>query len=252
MSRGISILQGLRPFDRAGVPTQVIAGVTLAALAIPEVMGYTSIAGMPVITGLYTIVLPVIVFAAARLVAPPGRRRRLRHGRGDGGRAGGAGGDRVVAVRRARRPPGHHGRRLPHPRPPPQTRFPGELPVPHRADRLPHRGRHPGRRRPGGRHARHPRGHGDHHRRPRVQRHHRQAHLHPREPRRHQLDDGRGDRGRAGHDPRVQALPPQDPRGVDRGDRCHRHQLVLGSGGRRRGHPRPPPERPSHSWASPT
>jgi MFS superfamily sulfate permease-like transporter len=41
----------------------VIAGVTLAALAIPEVMGYTKIAGMPVITGLYTILLPLLVFA---------------------------------------------------------------------------------------------------------------------------------------------------------------------------------------------
>jgi SulP family sulfate permease len=41
----------------------VLAGVTLAALAIPEVMGYTKIAGMPVITGLYTILLPLAVFA---------------------------------------------------------------------------------------------------------------------------------------------------------------------------------------------
>ena len=41
----------------------MIAGITLAALAIPEVMGYTKIAGMPVITGLYTILLPITVFA---------------------------------------------------------------------------------------------------------------------------------------------------------------------------------------------
>ena len=45
------------------IPTEVIAGITLAALAIPEVMGYSFIAGMPVITGLYTILLPVILFA---------------------------------------------------------------------------------------------------------------------------------------------------------------------------------------------
>ena len=42
---------------------ELVAGVTLAALAIPEVMGYSTIAGMPVITGLYTIVLPVFAFA---------------------------------------------------------------------------------------------------------------------------------------------------------------------------------------------
>ena len=57
------LLQGLLPLDRARVPAEALAGVTLAALAIPEVMGYATIAGMPVITGLYTIVLPVMVFA---------------------------------------------------------------------------------------------------------------------------------------------------------------------------------------------
>ena len=34
-------LQGLLPFDRARVPADIIAGLTLAALAIPEVMSYT-------------------------------------------------------------------------------------------------------------------------------------------------------------------------------------------------------------------
>ena len=57
------VLQGILPWNRSGVPTDIIAGVTLAALAIPEVMGYTSIAGMPVITGLYTIVIPLLLFA---------------------------------------------------------------------------------------------------------------------------------------------------------------------------------------------
>ena len=59
----LPLMQGLLPFDRATLGTQIVAGITLAALAIPEVMGYTSIAGMPVVTGLYTILLPVIVFA---------------------------------------------------------------------------------------------------------------------------------------------------------------------------------------------
>ncbi|HET6420972.1 MAG TPA: SulP family inorganic anion transporter [Geobacteraceae bacterium] len=40
-----------------------MAGLTLAALAIPEVMGYTKIAGTPVITGLYTILIPMALFA---------------------------------------------------------------------------------------------------------------------------------------------------------------------------------------------
>ena len=37
--------------------------MTLAAIGIPEVMGYTSIVGMPVVTGLYTILIPIAVFA---------------------------------------------------------------------------------------------------------------------------------------------------------------------------------------------
>ena len=63
ISRFVTILQGIRPFDKAMLSKDVVAGVTLAALAIPEVMGYTKIAGTPVITGLYTILLPAIAFA---------------------------------------------------------------------------------------------------------------------------------------------------------------------------------------------
>jgi high affinity sulfate transporter 1 len=37
--------------------------VTLAALAIPEVLGYAKIAGMPVVTGLYTMLVPLAAFA---------------------------------------------------------------------------------------------------------------------------------------------------------------------------------------------
>ena len=40
-----------------------MAGLTLAAIGIPEVMGYTKIAGMPVVTGLYTLVVPIALFA---------------------------------------------------------------------------------------------------------------------------------------------------------------------------------------------
>jgi high affinity sulfate transporter 1 len=57
------ILQGVLPIDPSRVSIDVVAGVTLAALAIPEVMGYTSISGTPVVTGLYTILLPIAVFA---------------------------------------------------------------------------------------------------------------------------------------------------------------------------------------------
>ena len=57
------MLKGIRPYNRGWLRRDIVAGITLAALAIPEVMGYTKIAGMPVITGLYTILIPIVVFA---------------------------------------------------------------------------------------------------------------------------------------------------------------------------------------------
>ena len=39
------------------------AGLTLASMNIPQVLGYARIAGMPVVTGLYTVLLPMVAFA---------------------------------------------------------------------------------------------------------------------------------------------------------------------------------------------
>jgi len=58
-----SILQGVLPITAAQIPAEIIAGITLAAIAIPEVMGYTKISGTPVITGLYTMLFPTALFA---------------------------------------------------------------------------------------------------------------------------------------------------------------------------------------------
>jgi SulP family sulfate permease len=59
----LPFMQGVLPINMSQIPTELIAGLTLAALAIPEVMGYTKIAGTPVITGLYTILIPMALFA---------------------------------------------------------------------------------------------------------------------------------------------------------------------------------------------
>ncbi|CAM2176484.1 putative sulfate transporter [Paraburkholderia sacchari] len=56
-------LQGVLPVKPAQLPHDIVAGITLAALGIPEVMGYTKISGTPTVTGLYTILLPLIAFA---------------------------------------------------------------------------------------------------------------------------------------------------------------------------------------------
>ena len=61
----------LRGYKRAWLVSDVVAGATLAAVAIPETMGYTSIAQTPVVTGLYTVIFPTVMFAllgASRLL----------------------------------------------------------------------------------------------------------------------------------------------------------------------------------------
>ncbi len=64
MSRLSKVLpESLQDYRRAWLTQDVVAGVTLAAVAIPETMGYTSIAQTPVVTGLYTVIFPTLVFA---------------------------------------------------------------------------------------------------------------------------------------------------------------------------------------------
>ena len=54
---------GLRPFSRGGAVRDAVAGVTLSSMNIPQVLGYARIAGMPVVAGLYTVLLPPVAFA---------------------------------------------------------------------------------------------------------------------------------------------------------------------------------------------
>ena len=61
--RAWPVLQGTLPIERSRVPAEVLAGFTLAALGIPAVLGYAKIAGMPLVTGLYTMLLPMAVYA---------------------------------------------------------------------------------------------------------------------------------------------------------------------------------------------
>ncbi len=57
------LFQGILPLRGATIGNDIVAGIVLAALGIPEVMGYTKIAGTPIATGLYTLILPALVFA---------------------------------------------------------------------------------------------------------------------------------------------------------------------------------------------
>jgi sulfate permease, SulP family len=61
--KNIVLFGGLRPLNPKAVLRDVVAGVTLASMNIPQVLGYARIAGMPVVTGLYTVLLPILAFA---------------------------------------------------------------------------------------------------------------------------------------------------------------------------------------------
>src|SRR5579862_5676123 len=60
---GLPVLRGVLPVGRSRLWPEALAGVTLAAVGVPEVLGYAKIAGMPLVTGLYTMLLPMAVFA---------------------------------------------------------------------------------------------------------------------------------------------------------------------------------------------
>jgi sulfate permease, SulP family len=59
----LSLFGGVRPFSRSEAMRNSLAGVTLASMNIPQVLGYTRIAGTPMVTGLYTVMLPLAAFA---------------------------------------------------------------------------------------------------------------------------------------------------------------------------------------------
>jgi SulP family sulfate permease len=63
MPMRLTLFGGLRPLRRGGAIRDAMAGVTLASMNIPQVLGYTRIAGTPVVTGLYTVLLPLVAFA---------------------------------------------------------------------------------------------------------------------------------------------------------------------------------------------
>ncbi|HEY2619771.1 MAG TPA: SulP family inorganic anion transporter [Acetobacteraceae bacterium] len=59
-----TLFAAARPGSVRSALHDAFAGVTLASMNIPQVLGYTRIAGTPVVTGLYTVLLPPLAFAA--------------------------------------------------------------------------------------------------------------------------------------------------------------------------------------------
>jgi sulfate permease, SulP family len=59
----MTLFAAARPESRRSAVLDAVAGATLASMNIPQVLGYTRIAGTPVVTGLYTVLLPIVAFA---------------------------------------------------------------------------------------------------------------------------------------------------------------------------------------------
>ena len=66
------MLQGL---TRRNIMTEVLAGITLLAIAVPLNIGYAQIAGLPATAGLYALIVPAVAYAlivsSRQLVASP-------------------------------------------------------------------------------------------------------------------------------------------------------------------------------------
>jgi len=63
MARYLPILGWLPPYDRVWLSVDIVAGLTLWGLVVPQAMAYAGIPGLPPQTGLYTLVAALLVYA---------------------------------------------------------------------------------------------------------------------------------------------------------------------------------------------
>ena len=148
--RLLPVLVDLRSYSRMRLRTDVLAGVAIAALAVPQAMAYAQTAGLPVAAGLYGLLIPLVAYAALGssqvLMTGPDR-----HGRTPG-RARPAVGVRgsgcLPGPRRDAGPPRRGG--VPR-RPAAAPRVDLQLLLHRRAPGLPHRARPDADLRPAGR-----------------------------------------------------------------------------------------------------
>lgn len=61
--RILPVLGWLREYTKPWLRTDIVAGLTAAAVVIPKAMAYATIAGLPVQVGLYTAFVPMVVYA---------------------------------------------------------------------------------------------------------------------------------------------------------------------------------------------
>ena len=63
MNVPIPALDWLRGYDHAWLRNDLVAGLTAAAVVVPQAMAYAAIAGLPLAVGLYTALIPLVVYA---------------------------------------------------------------------------------------------------------------------------------------------------------------------------------------------
>lgn len=63
LSSKIPFLQWVANYKKSWLRPDIIAGITTAAVVIPKAMAYATIAGLPVVVGLYTAFVPMLIYA---------------------------------------------------------------------------------------------------------------------------------------------------------------------------------------------
>ena len=58
----------IRSYQRKWLPKDIVAGLVLSALLVPQGMAYADLAGLPPVTGLYTSILCLLGYA---IFGPP-------------------------------------------------------------------------------------------------------------------------------------------------------------------------------------
>lgn len=64
LARFVPALGWLSSYDRAWLRNDAVAGLTASAVVVPQAMAYGAIAGLPLVVGLYTALVPLVVYAA--------------------------------------------------------------------------------------------------------------------------------------------------------------------------------------------
>jgi SulP family sulfate permease len=99
LAPGVDVLLS---YDRSWLRGDVLAGVTVAAYLVPQVMAYAEVAGLPAITGLWAVAPGLLVYAALgssrQLSVGPESTTALMTAAGVGALAGAVGQDRYAEV----------------------------------------------------------------------------------------------------------------------------------------------------------